>query len=171
MVDRINQCIQSVGREFKAYTVEKTMRAVIQRVTTSSVRVENKVAGKIRNGLLVLLGVSESDTVNDSIYLTEKIANLRIFEDEHGKMNRSLIDIGGEMLVVSQFTLMADCRKGRRPSFVKAASPEKGKKLYLDFIDRVASMGIRVATGCFGAKMAVSLINDGPVTLIADSTK
>jgi D-tyrosyl-tRNA(Tyr) deacylase len=147
------------------------MRAVIQRVTESSVRVENKVAGKIRKGLLILLSVSENDTVNDSIYLTEKIANLRIFEDEHGKMNRSLIDIGGEMLVVSQFTLMADCRKGRRPSFVKAASPEKGEKLYLDFIDRVTSMGIRVAKGCFGATMAVSLINDGPVTLIVDSKK
>ncbi len=147
------------------------MRAVIQRVTESSVRVENEVAGKIGRGLLVLLGVSEDDTVRDSIYLSEKIVRLRIFEDEHGKMNRSLIDIGGEMLVVSQFTLMADCRKGRRPSFVKAALPEKGRELYLDFIDRVASMGIRAAKGRFGAMMSVSLINDGPVTLVVDSRK
>jgi D-tyrosyl-tRNA(Tyr) deacylase len=147
------------------------MRAVIQRVTESSVRVATKVVGKTKKGLLVLLAVSKDDTVNDSIYLTEKIPNLRIFEDEYGKMNRSLIDIGGEMLVVSQFTLMADCRKGRRPSFVKAASPEKGEKLYLDFINRVTSMGVRVEKGCFGATMAVSLINDGPVTLIVDSKK
>jgi D-tyrosyl-tRNA(Tyr) deacylase len=147
------------------------MRAVIQRVTESSVRIKNEVVGKIGRGMLVLLGVSDDDKVEDSIYLSEKIVNLRIFEDEHGKMNRSLVDIGGEMLVVSQFTLMADCRKGRRPSFVKAASPEKGEELYLDFIDRVASMDIRTAKGCFGAMMAVSLINDGPVTLIIDSKK
>jgi len=147
------------------------MRAVIQRVTESSVRVKNEVIGKIGRGMLVLLGVSDDDKVEDSIYLSEKIVNLRIFEDEHGKMNRSLVDIGGEMLVVSQFTLMADCRKGRRPSFVKAASPEKGEELYLDFIDRVASMDIRTAKGRFGAMMAVSLINDGPVTIIIDSKK
>ncbi|MBW2645240.1 MAG: D-tyrosyl-tRNA(Tyr) deacylase [Deltaproteobacteria bacterium] len=142
------------------------MRAVIQRVTESSVRVKNEVVGKIGRGMLVLLGVSDDDKVEDSIYLSEKIVNLRIFEDEHGKMNRSLVDIGGEMLVVSQFTLLADCRKGRRPSFVKAASPEKGEELYRDFSDRVASMGIRTAKGRFGAMMAVSLINDGPVTII-----
>lgn len=147
------------------------MRAVIQRVTESAVQVKSEVAGKIGKGLLVLLGVAEDDTINDGIYLSEKIARLRIFEDKHGKMNRSLIDIKGEMLVVSQFTLLADCRKGRRPSFAKAAPPEKGGELYRDFIDRVASMGIRVAHGRFGAMMTVSLINDGPVTLIVDSKK
>ena len=145
------------------------MRAVIQRVKESSVRVDNKITGKIGKGLLVLLGVAESDRPGDADYLAEKIINLRIFEDENGKMNRSLLETGGEMLVVSQFTLLGDCRKGRRPSFVNAASPEKANELYEYFVKKVRDKGIFVETGQFRAMMDVSLINDGPVTLIIES--
>ncbi|MBU4185716.1 MAG: D-aminoacyl-tRNA deacylase [Desulfobacteraceae bacterium] len=145
------------------------MRAVIQRVKESSVRVDNKITGKIGKGLLVLLGVAESDRPGDADYLSEKIINLRIFEDENGKMNRSLLETGGEMLVVSQFTLLGDCRKGRRPSFVNAASPEKANELYEYFVKKVRDKGIFVETGQFRAMMDVSLINDGPVTLIIES--
>jgi len=145
------------------------VRAVIQRVKESSVRVDNKITGKIGKGLLVLLGVAESDRPGDADYLSEKIINLRIFEDENGKMNRSLLETGGEMLVVSQFTLLGDCRKGRRPSFVNAASPEKANELYEYFVKKVRDKGIFVETGQFRAMMDVSLINDGPVTLIIES--
>ena len=145
------------------------MRAVIQRVKESSVSVNNEKIGKIGSGLMVLLGVAETDRVEDADYLAAKIVNLRIFEDENHKMNRSLLDIGGEMLVVSQFTLLADCRKGRRPSFVHAAGPNKANELYERFVDQVRQKGVNVATGRFRAMMDVSLINDGPVTLIVES--
>jgi D-tyrosyl-tRNA(Tyr) deacylase len=145
------------------------MRAVVQRVTACEVRVSDQTVGQIGSGLLVLLGISLSDDDKDVGYLADKIAHLRIFEDDAGKMNRCLLDTGGSMLVVSQFTLLGDCRKGRRPSFVEAAPPEKAAKLYENFIDQIRSKGILVATGQFQAKMAVSLVNDGPVTLIVES--
>ena len=145
------------------------MLAVIQRVKESSVSVNNEKIGKIGSGLMVLLGVAETDRVEDADYLAAKIVNLRIFEDENHKMNRSLLDIGGDMLVVSQFTLLADCRKGRRPSFVHAAGPNKANELYERFVEQVRQKGANVATGRFRAMMDVSLINDGPVTLIVES--
>jgi D-tyrosyl-tRNA(Tyr) deacylase len=145
------------------------MRAVVQRVSESSVAVGPEVVGRIGRGLLVLLGVSKTDTEKESDYLAEKIVNLRIFEDEGGKLNRSLIEVGGEMLVVSQFTLLADCRKGRRPSFTAAAEPELAARLYEHFVRQTAKLGIPVQTGRFQALMAVSLVNDGPVTLIIES--
>ena len=145
------------------------MIAVVQRVTSCEVRVSDKPVGRIGLGLLVLLGVSRSDEEKDADYLAEKISHLRIFEDDAGKMNRSLVEAGGEMLVVSQFTLLGDCRKGRRPSFVEAAPPQRALDLYESFISRVKSKGISVATGQFQAMMAVSLVNDGPVTLIVES--
>ena len=145
------------------------MRAVIQRVRSSSVTVEDEVIGKIGKGLLVLLGVETSDKTDDAKYLADKIVNLRVFEDRDHKMNRSLIDMGGEMLVVSQFTLLGDCKKGRRPSFVKAAPPELANELYEQFVELVRQKGVTVKTGRFQAMMEVSLVNDGPVTLIVES--
>jgi D-tyrosyl-tRNA(Tyr) deacylase len=145
------------------------MRAVIQRVKSSSVSVADETVGSIGCGLLVLLGVGKSDQIADADFLAEKISNLRIFEDDQGKMNRSLIDISGEMLVISQFTLLGDCRKGRRPSFIEAAAPEKANELYEHFVAQVRQKDVRVATGRFRAMMEVSLINDGPVTLIVES--
>jgi len=145
------------------------MRAVVQRVKESSVSVNNEMTGEIGKGLMVLLGVSETDNSDDADFLADKIVNLRIFEDDNRKMNRSLLDTGGEMLVVSQFTLLGDCRKGRRPSFIQAAGPDKAIDLYKRFVNRVRQKGINVATGKFQAMMEVSLINDGPVTLIVES--
>ena len=145
------------------------MRAVIQRVKESSVKVDDQIISRIGSGLLVLLGVDQQDFRRDADYLVNKIINLRIFEDPHGKMNLSLLDIGGEMLVVSQFTLLGDCRKGRRPSFVAAADPSKATELYEYFIDQAKNHEISVKTGCFGAMMDVFLVNDGPVTLILES--
>jgi len=145
------------------------MRAVIQRVKESSVRTENQVIGQTGSGLLVLLGVAQGDSPSDADYLVNKIANLRIFEDKMGKMNRSLLEIGGDMMVVSQFTLLADCRKGRRPSFVEAAEPEVAAGLYEYFVEQVRSLGITVATGRFRAMMEVALVNEGPVTIILES--
>ena len=145
------------------------MRAVIQRVKQSLVTVENQTIGKIGNGLLVFLGVAEQDGNRDADYLADKIANLRVFEDENGKMNRSLLETSGEMLVVSQFTLLGDCRKGRRPSFINAAGPDQANALYERFVSLVRQKGISVQTGQFQTMMAVSLINDGPVTLILES--
>ena len=145
------------------------MRAVIQRVKQSLVTVENQTVGKIGNGLLVFLGVAKQDGDRDSDYLADKIPNLRVFEDENGKMNRSLLETSGEMLVVSQFTLLGDCRKGRRPSFINAAGPDQANALYERFVSLVRQKGISVQTGQFQTMMAVSLINDGPVTLILES--
>jgi len=145
------------------------MRAVIQRVKESSVRTENQIIARTGFGLLVLLAVAQRDGPSDADYLVNKIANLRIFEDKKGKMNRSLLETGGDMMVVSQFTLLADCRKGRRPSFVEAAEPEVAAELYEYFVDQVSSLGIAVATGRFRAMMEVALINEGPVTIILES--
>ncbi len=147
------------------------MIAVIQRVKKSSVSVDNRIVGEIGTGLLVFLGVADQDQSEDGVYLAEKISNLRIFEDDNLRMNNSLLDIGGEMLVVSQFTLLGDCRKGRRPSFINAASPKEATRLYEHFIEQVRQKGISVKTGRFRAMMDVSLINDGPVTIIVDSHK
>jgi D-aminoacyl-tRNA deacylase len=145
------------------------MRAVIQRVKESSVKVDGRIIGQISRGLLVLLGVAQADRPSDADYLVNKIANLRIFEDQNGKMNRSLLETGGQLLVVSQFTLLGDCRKGRRPSFVAAAEPATAAARYDYFIEAVRGLGISVETGRFGAMMEVTLVNDGPVTLILES--
>lgn len=147
------------------------MRACIQRVSQARVVVENEITGQIGAGLMVLLGVAEPDTERELKWLADKIVNLRIFPDDEGKMNRSLVDTGGEMLVVSQFTLYGDCRKGRRPSFVDAAQPEKAEQMYEQFVDYVAGQGVGVATGRFRADMQVSLTNDGPVTLWIDTAE
>ena len=147
------------------------MRAVIQRVKSASVTVEGRVVSEIREGLLVFLGVTQEDTLADIDYMTNKIANLRIFEDDQGRMNLSVLDIGGEALVVSQFTLCGDCRKGRRPSFIAAAHPEKADPLYQEFMDKISQLGVPVKAGIFQAMMDVELINDGPVTMLLDSNK
>ena len=148
-----------------------TMRAVVQRVKESRVEVDGKSVGAIGPGLLIFLGVGEDDSEKDCDYLVNKIAHLRIFPDREDLMNLSLIDTGGAALVVSQFTLWGDCRKGRRPSFVRAARPEKAEGLYERFIGLLEEKGVDVATGRFQAMMDVSLINDGPVTLMLDSSK
>ncbi|WP_316571892.1 D-aminoacyl-tRNA deacylase [Neobacillus sp. YIM B06451] len=145
------------------------MRAVVQRSREASVRVDGEAVGEISNGLVVLLGVTHDDTEKDAAFLADKIANLRIYEDESGKMNLSLLDVGGDILSVSQFTLYGDCRKGRRPNFMAAAKPELANSLYEAFNSFLREKGIKVQTGHFGAMMDVSLINDGPVTLILDS--
>jgi D-aminoacyl-tRNA deacylase len=145
------------------------MRAVLQRVTQAKVEVDGAVTGEIGAGLLILLGVSKTDTAADAEYLAEKIAGLRVFSDDAGKMNRSVLDAGGAVLAVSQFTLYGDCRKGRRPSFDLAAPAEQARALYEHFVAAVRRAGVRVETGIFQAHMAVSLINDGPVTLILES--
>lgn len=147
------------------------MRAIVQRVSESSVTVNEEVTGQIEVGLMVLLGVANGDQDADAKYLAEKISGLRIFEDDEGKMNRSLVDVGGGMLVVSQFTLLGDCRKGRRPSFVAAAAPDEAERLYENFVSLVQQQGINVQCGRFRTHMNVSLVNDGPVTLMIDSKK
>jgi D-aminoacyl-tRNA deacylase len=144
------------------------MRAVVQRVSRARVVIGQEVAGEIGGGLLVLLGVGRSDTAEQARWLADKIVGLRIFADEDGKMNRSLTEVGGEVLVVSQFTLYGDCQKGRRPSFVDAAPPETAIPLYEEFVMAVRALGISTATGRFGAMMQVELCNDGPVTLILE---
>lgn len=147
------------------------MRACVQRVSRAKVSVGDEISGEIEGGLVVLLGVAQGDEEPDARELAAKIATLRIFEDEAGKMNRSLVEAGGAMLVVSQFTLLGDCRKGRRPSFVAAASPEVAEQLYEVFVAAVREQGIRVETGRFRQHMAVELVNDGPVTLLLDSRR
>jgi len=147
------------------------MRAVIQRVTKSSVTVDGKIVGNIGKGLNILLGIEKNDTEDDLKYIVEKALALRIFEDENGKMNLSVGDIQGEILVISQFTLYGDCRKGRRPSFDKAAAPDTANKLYKDFITYCKGNGFKTEHGIFGADMKVEISNDGPVTIILDSSK
>jgi D-tyrosyl-tRNA(Tyr) deacylase len=145
------------------------MRALLQRVTEARVIVDQAVTGEIGRGLLVFLGVSKLDTEADAEFVAQKVLNLRIFEDENGKMNRSILDTGGGLLVVSQFTLYGDCRKGRRPSFDAAAPADQARALYEQFVEAARRTGPRVETGVFQAHMAVSLVNDGPVTLIVES--
>jgi D-tyrosyl-tRNA(Tyr) deacylase len=147
------------------------MRAVVQRVREASVAVEGQEVGLIGQGILVLLGVGQKDGPEDARYMAEKVVHLRIFADEQGKMNKSVLDVDGGLLAVSQFTLWGDCRKGRRPSFVAAAEPAKAEALYEAFIDHARSLGVPVASGRFQEMMEVSLVNDGPVTLLLDSEK
>ena len=145
------------------------MKLVIQRVHSASVSVDGKITGRISAGMMILVGVAETDTMDDVEFAANKSANLRIFEDDEGKMNRSLLEIGGAILAISQFTLLGDTRKGRRPSFINAANPEKGNEFYEKFVGNLKDMGIRVETGIFGAMMDVQLINTGPVTIIIDT--
>ncbi len=147
------------------------MRAVIQRVSRAQVRVDGQTTGEIGPGLLILLGVAQGDTSREADYLLDKIINLRIFEDAGGKMNLSLLETGGQLMVISQFTLYADCRKGRRPSFTDAAPPGEAEKLYDYFVTAARNRGLHVATGIFQALMEVELVNSGPVTILLDSSK
>jgi D-tyrosyl-tRNA(Tyr) deacylase len=147
------------------------LRAVIQRVLRARVIVASQTVGEISTGLVVLVGVGRGDTSESAAYLAEKIANLRIFADEAGKMNRSLVETGGAALVVSQFTLYGDTRGGRRPSYIRAATPEEANRLYEEFVECLRSRGVPVATGVFQAHMEVDLVNDGPVTILLDSEK
>ena len=147
------------------------MRAIIQRVEKASVSVEGEIKGQIGAGFLVLIGVEEGDGDADFKYIADKVPNLRVFEDEQGKMNRSLLDVGGELLAVSQFTLLGDARGGRRPSFITAARPETADPMYERLVADWRARGIRVETGVFGAHMKVSLVNDGPVTILLDSRR
>ena len=147
------------------------MRACVQRVSQASVTVDGAICGQIGAGLVVLLGVAADDTEQDIRQMADKIVELRIFPDEQDKMNRSLIEAGGAMLVVSQFTLLGDCRKGRRPSFVAAAPPDMAEKHYMQFVEQVRNRGVEAATGRFRTQMDVALVNDGPVTLLLDSRK
>lgn len=147
------------------------MRAVVQRVNRSAVTVEGAVTGAIQKGLMVLLGVSEDDTEADADYMAEKITGLRIFEDEDEKMNLSVMDVGGDILAISQFTLFGDCRKGKRPSFIKAARPKPANGLYRSFVDACRRRGVKVEEGIFQTHMIVEIENDGPVTILVDSKK
>jgi D-tyrosyl-tRNA(Tyr) deacylase len=147
------------------------MRAVVQRVSRASVKVEGAATGEIATGLLVLLGVGSDDEQSDADYMVDKVVALRIFEDEDGKMNRSVMDVGGSILAVSQFTLYGDARRGKRPSFDAAARPERARELYEYFVNRVRSLSVRCETGVFQATMEVELVNSGPVTILIDSKK
>ncbi|MCF6465923.1 D-aminoacyl-tRNA deacylase [Clostridium sp. Cult2] len=147
------------------------MRAVVQRVSEASVKVEGKIVGEIDKGLLVLLGIGEEDNDKDLDYMVEKVLGLRIFEDDNGKMNLSLMDIGGEILIISQFTLYGDVRKGKRPSFITSAHPDIAENMYNEFVEKCKEKGIKTEKGIFGAYMDVALRNDGPVTILIDSKK
>ena len=147
------------------------MRAVMQRVSRAQVRVSGAISGEIGSGLLILLGVGQGDAPGEADSLLEKIVNLRIFEDREGKMNLSLLEMGGELMIISQFTLYADCRKGRRPSFTDAAPPGEAQQLYDYFVGAARARGLKVATGVFQAHMEVELVNSGPVTILLDSSK
>lgn len=144
------------------------MKIVIQRVKEAKVEVENEIVGKIRKGFLVLLGITHNDTEENADYLVKKLCNLRVFSDENGKMNLGLKDINGELLIVSQFTLYADCKQGNRPAFIEAAKPEQAKELYNYFCSECEKNNIKVEKGIFGADMQVSLVNDGPVTIVIE---
>lgn len=163
----IQNCGQFVSCPYAEYN--QNMRLLIQRVKNATVTVNNSKVGQIEKGLLVFLGVSRADRDSDIEFIAEKMANLRIFEDEAGKMNLSLLDVKGELLVVSQFTLYADCKKGRRPSFTDAASPDLAGDLYKKFVQRCKEFGIKVETGEFGADMDIALTNWGPVTIMLDT--
>jgi D-tyrosyl-tRNA(Tyr) deacylase len=148
------------------------MRAVVQRVTKSKVTVGQEIAGSIKKGLVVLLGIGKEDTANDIEYLTNKIVNLRVFKDENGKINLSVLDINGELLVVSQFTLFGDCRKGNRPSFISAAALDEANRMYMEFVNHIRqNYPINVEEGVFQASMLLEIHNDGPVTILLDSRK
>ena len=153
------------------YPLERNMRMVVQRVSRAKVTVEGRVTGEIAAGLVILLGVGKEDTSSVAAAMAEKASNLRIFEDQQGKMNRSLLDVKGAALVVSQFTLYGDARGQRRPSFISAAPPELAKKLYEDFCEALRGLGVNVGTGIFQAMMSVELVNEGPVTILIDSDK
>jgi D-aminoacyl-tRNA deacylase len=159
------------GRDFKKILWEARMRAVVQRVKEARVDISSETVGAIGVGLLIFLGVGEEDSEKDAEYMADKVVNLRIFPDEKDLMNLSLLDTGGSILVVSQFTLWGDCRKGRRPSFAKAARPERANELYEYFIRILKEKGLKIATGRFQEMMDVHLVNDGPVTLLIDSAK
>lgn len=146
------------------------MKLVIQRVTEASVTVDQKIVGSIQNGLLILVGFTQKDSDKELQFLSQKLLNFRIFADESGKMNKSLLDIKGEILAVSQFTLYADCNTGRRPSFLDAMEPEQAKNLYLKFVQELKKSNLKVETGIFGANMSVQLTNDGPLTFIMEKT-
>ncbi|MBL8044686.1 MAG: D-tyrosyl-tRNA(Tyr) deacylase [Nitrospira sp.] len=147
------------------------MKAVLQRVTRASVEVDGRIVGRIGAGLLVLLGVAKGDEERDLLYLVEKLHTLRIFADDQGKMNRSLVEVGGEVLLVSQFTLLGDTTKGRRPGFDRAAAPDEARTWYEQAVTRLRAVGVKVETGVFGAHMQVELLNDGPVTFLLDSRR
>lgn len=147
------------------------MRAVVQRVTDADVTVEGNITGSIKKGFVVLLGVEDNDDIKDVNYIVDKVSGLRIFEDNDEKMNLSLMDVGGQVLAVSQFTLLGDARKGKRPSFIKAARPEKAKELYDEFVRQIKDKGIFIGEGVFQADMLVRINNDGPVTILLDSRK
>lgn len=156
---------------FQLFHFSLFMRLVLQRVSRAKVSVEGETVGEIGKGILVLLGISDEDSEKEAVYLLDKTVNLRIFEDEEEKMNLSLLDIKGELLVVSQFTLYGDARKGRRPSFIKAAAPDEANRLYEFFVAEAREKVEKVATGCFQAMMDVELVNDGPVTILLDSNR
>lgn len=145
------------------------MKVVIQRVNRASVKVDSKVVGKIGRGLAILIGIAETDEISDVDFIADKCVNLRIFEDENGKMNRSVLEEGGEILAISQFTLLGSAKKGRRPSFIEAAKPEKGNALYNAFVEKLKTSRLKIECGVFGAMMDVDLVNYGPVTLIVES--
>ncbi len=147
------------------------MRAVVQRVTSSSVSVDGNIIGEIKQGFNVLIGISKDDTIEDLKYIKDKVVNLRVFQDENDKMNLSLLDVKGEILVISQFTLYGDCRKGRRPNFMDALGGEEAKKLYEEFLELLKTSDLKVECGEFGADMKVNINNDGPVTILLDSKR
>lgn len=147
------------------------MRLVVQRVSSAEVRVDERIVGEIGNGLMVLLGIEQGDTDTELLWCVQKTVGLRIFPDDEQKMNRSLLDVRGEMLVVSQFTLLGDVEKGKRPSFVNAAAPDVANKMYERFCELVRAEGVRVATGIFAAKMTVTIVNEGPVTIVIERRK
>ena len=147
------------------------MRAVVQRVKNSEVKVDDNIIGSIDSGLLVFLGIGNEDAMDDIDYLIDKIVNLRVFEDQQGKMNLSALDLGKDIMIISQFTLYGDCRKGRRPSFFDAAPPDQAERLYDVFVNKINNYDLKIATGEFQAMMDIDLVNDGPVTLLLDSNK